>query len=692
MLAPIVLFVYNRSWHTRQTIEALQKNELAAESDLFIFADGPKTNATEICRLQIIQVRKYIHSIGGFKSVTIEEAPTNKGLANSVIAGVTKIINKYGKVIVVEDDIVSHPFFLRFMNDALDTYQKNSKIFVICATMEKFDFPRFYNKDVFLTYRMGSWGWATWKDRFDSINWDINTYPIIKNTTNKQISKLCRGGSDLWPMLQDQLYGRIDAWDILMQYNMSIQNKYSIRPVKSMVSNIGMDGTGIHCGNSNIQLLPLYDKDNYCIKLPDNPRENKAITRIIGPKTKLQNEIKYQKKKYYDWYVFHSFWMRRHRCRIQKPSNTILIIRIDAIGDSIIWLDQAKEYRKAFPNHKLVLLHNKAWSDIAKQMSWFDEYVSFDRTRINDKKYYLQLISQLNNYAFEKIFSPVFSRDFFTVDWLVHNINAKEKIGYDGDYLNCNGMIDHNIYIIKKYNSSDLKKIADNWYTKLVPNNNQCFMELQRNAHFVRQTIKPDFKCALPTIPFKIPMFDCIPKEEYAIFFLGASTTLRTWPVNKFHQIEQHIPYKKIILCGSSSDSILAHTYQSFGCSSDKTIIDLTGKTTLIELISVIHNASLIITNETSASHIAVATRTPSICLLGGGHFGRFHPYHVENISDEEKNYLPSVVTSHINNCFKCNWICKYPLQNSRWKCIDEIQIEDVIRTINEIIKRRDVI
>lgn len=684
-LAPIILFVYNRPWHTQQTVEALQKNELAAESDLFIFADGPKPNASEECLANISKVRNYIHKIDGFKSITIEESPENKGLANSVIAGVTKIINKYGKVIVVEDDIVSHPFFLRFMNEALDTYQKNSKIFVVCATMEKFDFPRFYKKDVFLTYRMGSWGWATWKDRFDSINWDINTYPIIKNTTNKQISKLCRGGSDLWPMLQDQLYGRIDAWDILMQYNMSIQNKYSIRPVKSMVSNIGMDGTGIHCGNSNIQLLPLYDKDNYCIKLPDNPRENKAITRIIGPKTKLQNEIKYQKKKYYDWYVFHSFWMRRQRCRIQKPSNTILIIRIDAIGDSIIWLDQAKEYRKAHPDHKLVLLHNKAWTDIAERLPYFDECIPFDRTKVCNIEYYKTLISTLNKYTYERVYSPVFSRDFITVDWIVHNVNANEKIGYEGDYQNNYGALANNLYYQRHSNKYDLKAIADSWYTKLVPNDKSCIMELQRNAHFVRQTLNHEFKSNLPTIPFDLLKSDLIPAIKYAVLVLGAGVAQRMWAIPNFVHIVQNLPYSYIVLCGSENEQYLSESFTN-EYKGDKTIINLTGRTNLIELTSIISNASIVITNETSSSHIAVATRTPSVCLLGGGHYGRFHPYQVENISEKDKKFLPVIVTAHDKSCFSCNWRCKYPLQNDHWKCIDDIKVEDVADAIQNVL------
>ena len=121
-------------------------------------------------------MRQYIKTINGFKSVTIEEASENNGLAKSVIEGITKIINRYGKVIAVEDDIVTHPFFLRFMNEALNVYATRNDIFSISATMEYFDIPRSYKDDVFLTYRMGSWGWATWKEQWGKINWNIKKY------------------------------------------------------------------------------------------------------------------------------------------------------------------------------------------------------------------------------------------------------------------------------------------------------------------------------------------------------------------------------------------------------------------------------------------------------------------------------------------------------------------------------------
>ena len=127
-MIPIILFVYNRPWHTRQTVKALQKNELAGRSDLFIFSDGPKDEQTEKA---VQKVREYIHTIDGFQTVTIREREENWGLANSIIDGVTQIVNEYGRVIVLEDDLMTSPFFLRYMNDALNLYECEEKVISI---------------------------------------------------------------------------------------------------------------------------------------------------------------------------------------------------------------------------------------------------------------------------------------------------------------------------------------------------------------------------------------------------------------------------------------------------------------------------------------------------------------------------------------------------------------------------------
>ena len=159
-LSPIVLFVYNRPWHTKQTVEALQKNELAKESELFIYSDEAKNKDV---RKSVDEVREYIGKIDGFKKVTIIKREKNWGLANSIIDGVTKTVNEYGKIIVLEDDLITSPYFLKFMNEALEFYKEEQKVWHISG----WSYPINTNNidDVFFLRVMNCWGWATWADK-----------------------------------------------------------------------------------------------------------------------------------------------------------------------------------------------------------------------------------------------------------------------------------------------------------------------------------------------------------------------------------------------------------------------------------------------------------------------------------------------------------------------------------------------
>jgi len=246
ILSPIVLFVYNRPWHTRQTIEALQKNELAKDSELYIYSDAPKNeNAIE----KVEEVRVYIKNIEGFKRVNIIERNKNFGLANSIIDGVTKTVNAYGKIIVLEDDLVTSPYFLKFMNEALDFYKNNDLIMSISGYTYPFEMPQNYKEDVFLFYRSSSWGWASWRERWNKVDFEVKNYSLIKK--NKQLKKkLNKGGEDLFDMLKMQMKGKINSWAIRFALSHSLNDSYVLFPSKSLVHNIGHDGSGIHCGVS----------------------------------------------------------------------------------------------------------------------------------------------------------------------------------------------------------------------------------------------------------------------------------------------------------------------------------------------------------------------------------------------------------------------------------------------------------
>ena len=248
MLAPIVLFVSNRPWHTRQTVEALQRNDLAKNSILFVFADGAKPNSNVEQLDCILETREYIHQITGFKKIIIEEAEKNKGLANSVVYGVTKVVNEYDKVIVLEDDIVTSKGFLRYMNNALNIYEEESRVMHISGYM----YPLKKNRlpETFFYPASSCWGWATWKRAWSYFNPNAKClYDQIKERGLLDVLNInsIHGFED---QLKQNVDGSLKAWFIKGNASVIIEGGYSLYPKHSLVKNIGFDGSGEHCGPS----------------------------------------------------------------------------------------------------------------------------------------------------------------------------------------------------------------------------------------------------------------------------------------------------------------------------------------------------------------------------------------------------------------------------------------------------------
>ncbi|ODS81039.1 MAG: sugar transferase [Cytophagaceae bacterium SCN 52-12] len=239
-LAPVVVFCFNRPGHLRQTIEALRANALAQRSRLFVFSDGPRG---EQDRERVLEVRRYIRSIDGFGNVSIAESERNRGLSRSVIEEVTGVVNEYGKVIVLEDDLVTTPDFLAVMNRLLDAYQPRQDIFSVTAYAPPFRVPAGYTKDFCLVPRASSWGWGTWADRWSAVDWGDAHYRQLLNDPRLK-RQFLEGGSDLWPMLYKQQTGVIDSWAVRWCAAHAVQGAYGVYPVRSKVKNIGTDGSG----------------------------------------------------------------------------------------------------------------------------------------------------------------------------------------------------------------------------------------------------------------------------------------------------------------------------------------------------------------------------------------------------------------------------------------------------------------
>jgi hypothetical protein len=265
-LAPIALFVYNRPEHTRRTVESLRANDLARQSDLFVFADGAKN---EQAAAAVGEVRKLIRAIDGFKSVTIIERERNLGLSKSVISGVTQLCNDYGRAIVVEDDVLTAPDFLAFVNQALQRYKDEPRVFSIGAFNLPIVTPKTYSYDAFWSYRFLCWGWGTWKDRWEKADWSIKDFPEFMADRKKQ-ERFNRGGDDLSWLLARHMEGKVDSWDTVWAYTHSKHDAVALLPASSKVYNIGLDGSGIHCKRAAFNQKALASGTNSDYRFPDS--------------------------------------------------------------------------------------------------------------------------------------------------------------------------------------------------------------------------------------------------------------------------------------------------------------------------------------------------------------------------------------------------------------------------------------
>lgn len=243
--APIVMFVYNRADHFTKTYEALTNCPEAKDSVLYIFSDGAKNNSAKPQVNQVRLTAKRFANQNDFKKVIVTESPENKGLADSVISGVSRVIDEHGSVIVLEDDCVPSPYLLHFMNIALTFYQKDNSVGSIAGYAPPITFPKCYTSDVFAAYRSCSWGWATWKEVWDKVDWTLSYIKEFYDNP-EYIKKLNSFGGDRFMRLYRNTMSNANSWSIKFGAHHIKEDLLTIYPRYSYISNIGCDESGVH--------------------------------------------------------------------------------------------------------------------------------------------------------------------------------------------------------------------------------------------------------------------------------------------------------------------------------------------------------------------------------------------------------------------------------------------------------------
>lgn len=252
-LAPIALFVYNRLEHTKRTIEALKGNVGASNSSLYIFSDGPssfKLGDDEA----VAAVREYLRTIEGFKEAEVVERRENYGLARSITEGVSQVIQQHKKVVVLEDDMVTSPYFLKFMNEGLSYYESEERVCSIHGYIYPVLRPL---PQTFFLRGADCWGWATWKRAWKDYepNGQLLYDELVKQNLQNEFNY--RDGYDFLGMLEKQIKGENNSWAIRWHASMFLKNKLTLYPGTSLVCNIGNDGSGTHCSSNDTYIVGL---------------------------------------------------------------------------------------------------------------------------------------------------------------------------------------------------------------------------------------------------------------------------------------------------------------------------------------------------------------------------------------------------------------------------------------------------
>ena len=375
------------------------------------------------------------------------------------------------------------------------------------------------------------------------------------------------------------------------------------------------------------------------------------------------------------YFLFDSIALWKTSNPQKTPLEVILLIRQDAIGDFVIWLDTAKEYCKLYPpeKYRIVLVGNELWFDLAKELPFWDEVFPVEVKQFKTfSRYRWNLLRKVRNLGAQIAIQPTFSREFYHGDALIRASGAVRKVSSAGDMSNRNRL--------KTF-------LANRWHTELIPVSSEPLTELERNAEFFSGLSHSPHLISYPQLD--IPEFWLSSEwkdENFYVLIPGTSGTVtgKEWPASSFSNIAKKVFQKtgwKGIICGAQQEYILGEQIRG---QCDAPLQNLSGQTTLPVLASLLSQSRLTLSNDTGAVFISSAVGTPSVCILGGGHFGRFLPY--PDLPGQINN-LKEIF--HKMPCYGCNWDCVYPIKEGEpAPCIANVSVDTVWEKIKPLLTK----
>lgn len=375
--------------------------------------------------------------------------------------------------------------------------------------------------------------------------------------------------------------------------------------------------------------------------------------------------------------VFDTFVLLRLPASIS--ADAVCLVRLDGIGDFLLWLQSAKQLRAHFKERKIpiTLIANSAWAQWARELDLADDVWEVEVARFFcDWSYRAEWLRKARVAGFTKAINATHSRVINLEDSFIRATKAPERIGSSGDSINTPGW---------------LKRWADMWYTRLIPCGNVFRMELLRNADFMRGLGFTDFLAGVPELNDSGKLL--VPRElsekPYAVLAPGAGWGGKVWPAASYVEIARRLSAHglRVVIAGSRSERPITETIiHSFG---NELALDLVGRTTLSQMAAVLRQAEVVVSNDTGSAHLSAAVGTPVICILGGGHYGRFLPYQVE--APTGSGFLPHVVAKKMD-CFNCNWQCVFiGASGQPVRCIREVAVDTVWYQVRRVLDSRNL-
>lgn len=347
----------------------------------------------------------------------------------------------------------------------------------------------------------------------------------------------------------------------------------------------------------------------------------------------------------------------------RSPDRLALVVRLDRIGDFVLWLPSAHRLCADWRARGLRVIGvvTAEFANFAEACGLFDEVLPVDRDRLRlDPFYRLRILTRIYRYGATEAVQPVWSRELSVGDAIIRFSRAQSRIGWSGDLKNITRLG---------------RLFGNRFYSALLSAPDELMPEIVRNEDFAARLVSAPERTDFPGVPLaNLACFDL--QERYILLVPGANFSGRRWPARRFAEVAAPL-YRdhglSVVICGTARDRGLAERIKE---QADVPIIDLTGRTDLRELAALIKAARLVISNDTASIHLAALVGTPSVCIMGGGHYGRFVSYDISL----PRLYTPPSVVVHPMPCFQCNWDCKFPREEEgATRCIAAIEIKDVL-------------